>query len=128
MDPRIKRLAKLLIVHDQLKSLHEARRAGFLEAQAQAGAEAAALIRRFDEPDSLSGLFPELYHARIEAAWTREAEQRALAEEEARRLAALTLREKRIAEELETLRAAAERASAERAALEWVEARLLAKS
>lgn len=125
MDPRIKRLAKLVAVHGQLKTVHEGRRAGFLEAAHQAKAEAEALIRRFDEADSLSGLFPELYHARIEAAWTREAEQGLLAEAEARKLASLTLRERSIAEELGRLRAGAERAAAERAALDWVEARLV---
>lgn len=127
MDPRIKRLAKLLGVHAQLKSVHETRRGGFLGAAAEAKAEAEALVRRFDEADSLSSLFPELYHARIKAAWTREAEQATLAEAEARVLAQLTLREKGIGEELARLRAAQERAATERAALDWVEGRLVAK-
>jgi hypothetical protein len=123
VDPRLKRFAKLAAVHRQLRSLHETRRAAFLDAAGAAEAEAQALARRFDETDSLSGLFPELYHARIAAAWTRAAEQKGLAEAEARVLAELSLREKRIGEERRALRGVLERKAGEAAALDWVETR-----
>lgn len=127
MDPREKRLAKLLAVHGQMKALHESRRAGFLRSAAQAKLEAETLIGRFDAPDALSGLFPEIYHARIAAAWRREAEGNALAQEEAGKLAGISLREKAIREELREVRARLERAGTERAVLDWVETRPAAK-
>ena len=125
MDPRAKRLAKLLDVHAQLKEFRESRRAGFLQAEGQARADAEALARRFDAADSLSATFPELYHAHIAAALAREAEARASAEAEAGKLAAIALREKSIREALRQAVARAERASAERAVLDWVESRIV---
>lgn len=125
MDPRAKKLAKLLDVHAQLKEFHESRRAGFLQAEAQAKADAEAIARRFDAADSLSGMFPELYHAHIAAALAREAEARASAEAEAAKLAEIALREKSIREALRQAAARAERASAERAVLDWVESRIV---
>jgi hypothetical protein len=65
MSARRDRLKKLVEVQGQLKALHEARRAGFLAEAAAAETRAEALARRFDEADSLSALFPEIYHRRI---------------------------------------------------------------
>jgi hypothetical protein len=58
-------------VQEQLKALHEARRAGFLAEAAAAEAEAVALAERFDDANSLSALFPDLYHRRIAGAAAR---------------------------------------------------------
>ena len=85
MSARRERLRKLVTVQEQLKALHEARRAGFLAEAAAAEAEAQALARRFDEADSLSALFPELYHRRIAG----ELERRDASLENARREAGM---------------------------------------
>jgi len=85
MSARRNRLKKLVEVQEQLKALHEARRAGFLAEAAAAEAEAQALARRFDEADSLSALFPELYHRRIAG----ELERRDASLENARREAGM---------------------------------------
>ena len=47
-------------VQEQLKALHEMRRAGFLAEASSAESEAAELRRRFDAEDSMSSLFPEI--------------------------------------------------------------------
>ncbi len=70
MSARKDRLKKLVEVQEQLKALHEARRAGLLSEAANADTEARALMERFDDPDSLSSLFPDLYHRRIADALT----------------------------------------------------------
>ncbi len=70
MSARRERLRKLVTVQEQLKALHEARRAGLLSEAANADTEARALMERFDDPDSLSSLFPDLYHRRIADALT----------------------------------------------------------
>lgn len=79
---RTQRLARLLTLQQRLKALHEARQAMHLSQAAEASREAAELAREFDLEDSLSALFPELYHARIKGALTRQEEcmERALQE------------------------------------------------
>jgi hypothetical protein len=71
MTKRLDRLKKLVQVQEQLKTLHEVRHAGFLADAISAEAEGRSLIERFNAPDSLSGMFPELYHRRIADADTR---------------------------------------------------------
>ncbi|WP_265519458.1 hypothetical protein [Nitratireductor luteus] len=83
-----KRLARLVTLQERLKELHEARRAGHLREAAAAEEEMRELARRFDEPESLSSLFPELYHARIARASARVDANRLEAEAEARNVAA----------------------------------------
>ncbi len=68
MTTRQQRLKKLVAVQEQLKALHETRRATLLAEAHAAEAEAHALAQRFDEPNSLSGLFPDLYNRRIAGA------------------------------------------------------------
>lgn len=73
MPTRRQRLSKLVSVQEQLKAFHEARHAGLVAGAASAGQEARELAGRFDDPDSLASLFPEVYHAGIAAALHREA-------------------------------------------------------
>ena len=83
MATRKERLKKLVGVQEQLKALHEMRRAGFLAEAASAESEAAELRQRFDAEGSLSTLFPEIYHRRIDQAVMRAASNLNLAQEEA---------------------------------------------
>ncbi|WP_315925426.1 hypothetical protein [Mesorhizobium sp. SP-1A] len=92
MGDRRQRLKKLVEVQAQLKALHEARHAGFLARAVAAEAEAAEFSRRFDEPDSLSVLFPELYHRSIANALARRDAELARAREEASLVAKATAR------------------------------------
>lgn len=89
---RKKRLAKLVSLQRRLKDFHETRRSSHLAAARAAEEEARELIRRFDDPASLSSLFPEIYHAHISGAFARRDRSLAAAQEEARLVAAATLR------------------------------------
>jgi len=68
MTTRKQRLKKLVSVQEQLKALHEMRRAGFLAEAMAADEEARVLAQRFDAADSLAALFPDIYHNRIAGA------------------------------------------------------------
>ncbi len=92
MTTRRQRLGKLVLVQEQLKALHETRRATLLAQAHTAEAEARELAERFDEPDSLSGLFPDLYHRRIAGAVQRQEENLEAARREAGLIAAATAR------------------------------------
>ncbi len=92
MASRLERLKKLLAVQEQLKALHETRRATLLAEAAAAKSEAAEIAERFDADDSLAGMFPEIYHRRIGSALAREEKHRDLAAKEAARLATATAR------------------------------------
>ena len=72
MTGRRQRLAKLVGVQQQLKAFHEARHASLAAAAVAAGQEAKDIALRFDAPDSLAALFPDVYHARIADALDRE--------------------------------------------------------
>ena len=92
MTTRRERLKKLVAVQEQLKALHETRHAGLLANAAAAAREAEELAERVDAAESMSSLFPELYHRRIDRALARETENRGLAREEADRVATATAR------------------------------------
>ena len=79
MASRKERLRKLVVVQEQLKSLHETRHAGYVAAAAAAQEEAFDLVSRFDAPESMAGMFPELYHRRISAAISRHQDNAGLA-------------------------------------------------
>ena len=96
MATRKERLKKLVSVQEQLKALHEMRRAGFLAEASSAESEAAELRERFDAEGSLSALFPEIYHRRIDQALMRAASNLDLASEEAGRVATATARTKMV--------------------------------
>lgn len=92
MTTRLERLKKLLAVQEQLKALHETRHAGFVANAEQAKADAREIAERFDAPDSLSVMFPEIYHRKISEAAAREAANRDLARSEATKVATATIR------------------------------------
>lgn len=123
MTDRVKRLGKLLDVHATLESLGEARRAAHLAQARLAREEAQALAARFDDAQSLSALFPALYHARIQNALAAAQAAEAEAAREAEALGLLRLRAKGIGRLRDEAQAAAERARAEALMLDWVEAR-----
>lgn len=92
MTTRRQRLKKLVVVQEQLKALHETRHATLLSNAYAAEAEARALAGKFDDPDSLSVLFPDLYHRRIAGAVQRQEENLEGAREEARLIMTATAR------------------------------------
>ena len=124
MRSRKERLSKLMDVQEQLKALHETRRAGHLASAAAAEAEASQLVTRFDEADSLSGLFPEIYHRRIAAALSRKDTELLLAQEEATRIAAATARTNMVERAWRDLSRKDERQQGDRDRLELIEQRL----
>lgn len=110
---RKKRLAKLVRLQNRLKQFHETRHAGHLAGAARAAAEAEVVRQRFDDPDSLSGLFPEIYHRRVEAFVAERDRNLGLAAEEAPKVAAATVRAARVEERYrEAARAVDESAAA----------------
>jgi hypothetical protein len=92
MTTRRQRLKKLVLVQEKLKALHETRHATFLSEAHAAEAEASALVERFDAADSLSGLFPDLYHRRIANAAARQQQNLDNARQEAGAIVAATAR------------------------------------
>jgi hypothetical protein len=92
MTTRRERLKKLVVVQEQLKALHETRHATLLSQAHEAQAEARSLVERFDAADSLSGLFPDLYHRRIANAVTRQEQNLEAASQEASSIIAATAR------------------------------------
>ncbi|MER8445849.1 hypothetical protein NKH52_21915 [Mesorhizobium sp. M1066] len=92
MSTRKDRLKKLVKVQEQLKALHETRHATFLAAAGAAEAEAKELVGHFDQADSLSALFPDLYHRRIAQAVVHQEANLASARQEANLIAAATAR------------------------------------
>ncbi|MDF2389396.1 hypothetical protein JMG10_48770, partial [Nostoc ellipsosporum NOK] len=92
MTSRKDRLRKLVKVQEQLKALHETRHAGHVAAANAAETEARELIGHFDQDNSLSGLFPDLYHKRIAQAVVRQEKSLEDARQEAGLIAAATAR------------------------------------
>ncbi|TPM26712.1 hypothetical protein FJ955_20170 [Mesorhizobium sp. B2-2-2] len=92
MSTRKDRLKKLVKVQEQLKALHETRHATLLAAANAAEAEAKALVEHFDKDNSLSGLFPDLYHRRIAQAVVRQEANLESARQEAGLVASATAR------------------------------------
>lgn len=93
MTTRRKRLEKLVAVQGQLKAYHGARHAGLVAAAMQAGEEAREIAARFDDPASLSALFPGIYHDRIAQALERERRLTQQAETAAQDVAVANARE-----------------------------------
>ena len=121
MTTRIQRLKKLVTVQEQLKALHETRRATLLAEAHAAEAEARALAERFDQPDSLSGLFPDLYHRRIAEAADRQAEKLESARREAGLIATATARVNMVERAYREVSTQNERQKSDRERLEIVE-------
>jgi hypothetical protein len=124
MTSRRERLKKLVSVQEQLKALHETRRAGFLAAAAEAEAEERALMAHFDAGSSVSSLFPDLYHRRIAAAAARREQALEEARREAALIATATARTNMVERAYHVLRRHDERQRGERETLELIEQKM----
>jgi hypothetical protein len=118
MTSRRERLRKLVVVQEQLKSLHETRHAGYVVAAAAASADAQELAARFDAEGSLAGLFPEIYNRRISTALGKAQANLRLAETEAQRIATATARTNMVERAWRDAARLDERANTERELLE----------
>ena len=107
------RLAKLVKLERRLKDFHETKRAGHLADANRAAEEAAAIAARIDAPDTLSNLFPDVYFRGIEIAAAAERGAMKLAEDEARHVAASTVRAGRVEEQWRAASRAVDEKSAE---------------
>jgi ribosomal protein S1 len=115
------RLKRLLRVQEQLKQMHEMRRAALLKAAHQAEADAEAIAAGKTSEGSLSGLFPDLYERAITRAHRERDRNRDAAAREGERIAAETLRTERVEDGYRTALRAEEREAEEKNALEAVE-------
>ena len=125
MASRTERLRKLVEVQEQLKAFHEMRRATALAEAAAAGREAAELAARFDAPDSLTDLFPDLYARGVERALRRQDQKLASACIEAGHVATQSARTNMVERSWREAVRADERQAEDRATLEAVERALV---
>lgn len=121
MSSRKDRLKKLVEVQEQLKALHEMRRAGFLAKAVAAEREAGEIAARFDAPDSLSTLFPEIYQQRIAAALVERDRNIEAARLETGSLATATARANMVERTYRDARREHERHRSDRERLELIE-------
>ena len=124
MTTRLQRLKKLLTLQEQLKAMHEMRHAGFVAEAVAAKQEAAEIVDRFNAEDSMSAMFPELYHRRIGAAISREEANRKLAGGEAAKVATATARTNMVERSYREARVADERERGDKERLEIIGQRL----
>ncbi|PZV33567.1 hypothetical protein [Mesorhizobium kowhaii] len=120
MSTRRDRLKKLVKVQEQLKALHETRHATLLAAAAAAETEARDLVGHFDQADSLSGLFPDLYHRRIASAVGRQEASLESARQEASLIAAATARTNMVERAYKDVRNRDERERSDRERLDLI--------
>ncbi|TPJ44246.1 hypothetical protein FJ434_07080 [Mesorhizobium sp. B2-5-13] len=120
MSMRKDRLRKLVKVQEQLKALHETRHATFVAAANAAETEARELIGHFDQDNSLSGLFPDLYHRRIAQAVVRQEESLESARKEAGLIAAASARTNMVERAYKDLRNRDERERSDRERLDLI--------
>ena len=125
MTSRTERLKKLVEVQEQLKAFHEMRRATALAEAAAAGREATELAARFDVPDSLTDLFPDLYARGVERALRRQDQKLASARVEAGHVATQTARTNMVERSWREAVRADDRQAEDRATLEAVERTLV---
>lgn len=121
MTSRKERLKKLVQVQEQLKALHETRRATFLSNAAAAKLEAETLVETFDAPGSLSGLFPDLYNRRIAKAVARSEADLENARNETALVAAATARTNMVERAYDEARRLEERHQSDRERLDLIE-------
>ena len=124
MTTRRERPRKLVEVQEQLKALHETRRASLLAEAAAADEEAKMLAERFDADDSLAVLFPDIYHNRIAGALARRDARLAAARLETGLLATATARTNMVERAYQTERRADERQRGDRERLDLIEQKL----
>ncbi len=121
MTNRKDRLKKLVEVQEKLKALHGMRRAGYLAKAVAAEQEAAEIAARFDAPDSLSSLFPEIYQQRIAAARAERDRNLDNARREAGSLATATARTNMVERAYRDARRDDERQRSDRERLDLIE-------
>lgn len=121
MASRSDRLKRILRVQEQLKAMHEMRRANELRAAHLASSDAAEIASGKDGDDTLSGLFPDLYERAIVKAQDRRDRHLEAARREADKIAAETARTDRVGQDYRAAVRVEERAVEERNALETVE-------
>lgn len=126
MTARKERLRKLVKLQDQLKAMHETRHAGFVAGAIAAGNEAAEIAQRFDSEDSLSALFPEIYHDRIGRALAQQQAAKGLAKVEAEKLATATARTNMVERAYRDALRKHDRDTADRERLDMIERRAAA--
>ncbi len=124
---RKRRLAKLVTLQKQLKALHETRHSGYVATANAAEQEAHQLAASFDDPQSLSGLFPDIYHNRIAGAFTRRDENLVKAAQEVGRLAAASLRANMVEDAYREVARLVDEQAADKERLEIVERKLTGK-
>ena len=124
MTTRLQRLKKLLTLQEQLKAMHEMRHAGFVTEAVAAKQEAADIVDRFNAEDSMSALFPEVYHRRIGSALTREDTNRKYASSEAAKVATAAARTNMVERTYREARVADERERGDKERLEIIAQRL----
>ena len=124
MTTRVERLKKLLTLQEQLKAMHEIRHAGFVAEAVAAKQEAADIVDRFNAEDSMSALFPEVYHRRIGSALTREDTNRKYASSEAAKVATAAARTNMVERTYREARVADERERGDKERLEIIAQRL----
>ena len=124
MTTRLQRLKKLLTLQEQLKAMHEMRHAGFVAEAIGAKQEAADIVDRFNAEDSMSALFPEVYHRRIGSALTREDTNRKYASSEAAKVATAAARTNLVERTYREARVADERERGDKERLEIIAQRL----
>ena len=120
MTTRLQRLKKLLTLQEQLKAMHEIRHAGFVAEAVAAKQEAADIVDRFNAEDSMSALFPEVYHRRIGSALTREDTNRKYASSEAAKVATAAARTNLVERTYREARTADERERGDKERLEII--------
>lgn len=124
MTARVQRLKKLLTLQEQLKAMHEMRHAGFVAKAVAARQEAAEIAERFNSADSLSALFPEIYHRKIGTALTSADANDKLAADEAAKVAAASARNNMVERTYRDARSAHERERDDRERLEIIGQRI----
>lgn len=120
MPTRMQRLKKLLVLQEQLKAMHELRHAGFVSRSLAARKDAEELVERFNAEDSLSGLFPDVYHRGIGSALSREDANLKAAAKEAGKVATATVRTNMVERDYREARSAYERERGDRERLEII--------
>jgi hypothetical protein len=126
MTTRKERLRKLVKLQDQLKAMHETRHAGFVAGAIAAATEAAEIARRFDMEDTMSALFPEIYHDRISRALAQQQAAERMAKDEAEKLATATARTNMVERAYRDAVRKDERDTADRERLDMIERRTAA--
>lgn len=123
MRTQVQRLKKLLSVQEQLKSLHETRRAAHLADAAAAARDAAEIAESVDRDGSLSVLFPDVYNRGIANALAREQKSLDLAAGELQQIAMATARTNLVDRSYRDARRQDEREKGDRERLEAVSIR-----